>query len=191
MQLKIRPRSIRGFSLLEVMIALVVLCVGLLGILKLEAAAISSTTVAAKRSLAALEASSLAAMMHVNRGYWAKGDVSNAVITVQGSAALVTSGAPNLVTSLASGITCISTTVPCAVSDMAAYDLTQWAIALNPLLPNYIATVACGLAAPVSCTINIVWNENAVAINAQAAADQAANPNETFENPSYRLFVEP
>ena len=52
------------------MVALVVLCVGLLGILKLEAAAISSTTVASQRSLAALEAASLAASMHVNRGYW-------------------------------------------------------------------------------------------------------------------------
>ena len=52
-------RDCRGFTLLEVMVALVVLCLGLLGILKLEAAAISSTTIAAKRSLAALEASSL------------------------------------------------------------------------------------------------------------------------------------
>ena len=50
-----------GFSLLEVMIALVVLSVGLLGILKLEASAVSSTNIAAKRSIAALEAASLAA----------------------------------------------------------------------------------------------------------------------------------
>jgi type IV pilus assembly protein PilV len=192
--LKIQQRFHRGFSLLEVMVALVVLCVGLLGILKLEAAEISSTTVAAKRSLAALEASSLAAMMHVNRGYWANGDASNAVITVQGTAASVTSGAPNLAASLASvagGLVCTSTTVPCLATDMAAYDLAQWAATLNPLLPNYTATVACGLAAQVSCTINIAWNENAVAINAQAAAQQAANSNETFENPSYTLFVEP
>jgi type IV pilus assembly protein PilV len=181
----------RGFSLLEVMVALCVLCVGLLGILKLEAAAVSSTTIAAKRSLAALEAASLAASMHVNRGYWTNGDASNAVITVQGTTAVATSGAPNLAASLTAGPVCKSNPTPCAVTDMAAYDLSQWAQALQPLLQNYTAQVNCGTVSPVSCTITIVWSENAVAINAQAAQQQAANPNATFENPSYTLYVEP
>lgn len=55
-----------GFTLLEVMVALVVLSIGLLGVLKLESVAYSSTNVASKRSIAALEAASLAAAMHVN-----------------------------------------------------------------------------------------------------------------------------
>jgi type IV pilus assembly protein PilV len=179
----------RGFSLLEVMVALVVLCVGLLGILKLEAASVSSTTIAAKRSLAALEAASLAASMHVNRGYWTKNDAFNAIITVQGTTATVTQSAPNLANSLAAAPVCTSTTVPCAVTDMAAYDLVQWATAVQPLLTNYQASVICGTATPVSCTITIVWTENAVAINTQEA--QAANPTAIFQNPSYTLYVEP
>jgi type IV pilus assembly protein PilV len=184
-----RLQAARGFSLLEVMVALVVLCVGLLGILKLEAAAISSTTVAAKRSLAALEAASLAASMHVNRGFWAT--ATNAAVTVQGTAA-VAAGPAALVTSLTAAPTCTSTTVPCGVTDMAAYDLNQWALALQPLLPNYSAAVACNNAAVVTCTVTIVWNENAaVAINAQEAVAQAATPNATYESPSYRLIVEP
>jgi type IV pilus assembly protein PilV len=186
--------SARGFSLLEVMVALCVLCVGLLGILKLEAAAVSSTTIAAKRSLAALEAASLAASMHVNRGYWTNGDASNAAITVQGTTAVATSGAPNLATSLAAGPVCKGTVTappPCVVTDMAAYDLSQWAQAVQPLLQNYTAQINCGTVSPVSCTITIVWSENAVAINAQAAAQQALAPNATFENPSYTLYVEP
>ena len=181
----------RGFSLLEVMVALVVLCVGLLGVLKLEAAAVSSTTVAAKRSLAAVEAASLAASMHVNRGYWTNVDAQNATIVVQGTAAAVTGGAPNLANSLAAAPACTTPATPCAVTDMAAYDLAQWAIALQPLLTNYTATITCGNVTPSSCTINIVWNENAVAINSQAAAQQVLNPNATFENPSYTLYVEP
>ena len=181
----------RGFSLLEVMVALCVLCVGLLGILKLEAAAVSSTSVAAKRSLAALEAASLAASMHVNRGYWTNADASNAVITVQGLNVVTTTGAPNLAASLAAPVACTSLVTPCAVTDMAAYDLTQWAQAIQPLLQNYTAVITCGTVTPVSCTINIVWTENAVAINSQAAAQQLANPNATFENPSYTLYVEP
>jgi type IV pilus assembly protein PilV len=181
----------RGFSLLEVMVALCVLCVGLLGVLKLEAAAVSSTTVAAKRSLAALEAASLAASMHVNRGYWTNNDAQTAIITVQGTVPVVTQGAPNLANSLAAAPACTSTVIPCAVTDMAAYDLAQWAAALSPLVPNYTAVVTCGNVTPVSCTINIVWSENAVAINTQAAAQQALNPNANFENPSYTLYVEP
>jgi|HubBroStandDraft_5_1064220.scaffolds.fasta_scaffold69402_2 type IV pilus assembly protein PilV len=187
--------SARGFSLLEVMVALCVLCVGLLGILKLEAAAVSSTNIAAKRSLAALEAASLAASMHVNRGYWTNGDASDAVITVQGSTAVATSGAPNLAASLAAAPACTSATIPCAVTDMAAYDLTQWAAAVQSLLQNYTSTVTCGTVSPVRCTIKIDWSENAVAINTQTAAQQAANEaanvNAAFESPSYTLYVEP
>ena len=59
----------KGFSLVEVLVALVVLGVGLLGIAKLQGASFSNTAIAARRSLAALEADSLAASMHVNRGY--------------------------------------------------------------------------------------------------------------------------
>jgi type IV pilus assembly protein PilV len=186
------PRAAsRGFSLLEVMIALVVLCVGLLGILKLEAAAVSSTTVASQRSLAALEAASLAASMHVNRGYWANPDPSGATIKVTGTTATVTAGAPNLATALAAVQVCTSTATPCLVTNMAAYDLQQWATVLNPMLFNYTALINCGTVAPVSCIVNITWSENAVAINAQEAAAQAANPKAGFESPSYTLYVEP
>jgi type IV pilus assembly protein PilV len=194
LQLRSRPNTpgdSRGFSLLEVMVALVVLCVGLLGILKLEAAAISSTTVAAKRSLAALEGASLAASMHVNRGFWAS--ATGAAITVQGAAATVTAGAPTLAAALAAPLGCtpLTNANPCAPADMAAYDLTQWAQALQPLLPNYTATISCPVAPILSCTVNIVWNENVVAINAQEAIAQAATPNATFATPSYTLYVEP
>ena len=132
--------------------------------------------------------------MHVNRGYWTNADASNAVITVTGTTAVATSGAPNLAASLAAAPVCSSNPAappPCAVTDMAAYDLSQWAQAVQPLLQNYTAQINCGIFSPVSCTITIVWSENAVAINAQAAAQQAANPNATFENPSYTLYVEP
>src|SRR2546430_13031518 len=64
----------RGFSLVEVMVAVIVICVGMLGIAKLEALSVSNTTTARLRSLAAIEAASLAAAKHTNRQYWAKTD---------------------------------------------------------------------------------------------------------------------
>jgi type IV pilus assembly protein PilV len=189
-----RPRAASlGFTLLEVMIALVVLSIGLLGILKLEAAAVSSTAIASQRSLVALEAASLAASMHVNRGYWTNADPSGATINVTGTTVSVTALAPNLAASIAAPVICTSTTTPCAVTDMAAYDLGQWALALNSILlnHNYTALINCGITTPQSCYINITWSENTVAINTTEATAQAANPNAAFANPSYTLYVEP
>jgi type IV pilus assembly protein PilV len=192
------PRArLAGFSLVEVLIALVVLGVGLLGIAKLQGAAFSSTSVAARRSLAAIEADSLAASMHVNRGYWSSLDPAGATITLQANTVTVAAGAgANLSTAVAANPSCTSTTTPCTIQNMAAYDLAQWALALQSLLPNYTATVACGTGTPVSCTINVVWSENAVAVNAQeasaaASAASASNTVNAFEYPSYTLYVQP
>jgi type IV pilus assembly protein PilV len=196
------PRArarLQGFSLVEVLVALVVLGVGLLGIAKLQGAAFSNTSIAARRSLAAIEADSLAASMHVNRGYWSKPDASGANITVQGSTVTVASGsAPNLNTAVAAvtSTTCTSTTTPCTVENMAAFDLIAWAAALNAVLPNYTSTVACGTGTPINCTINITWSENAAAVNsteaaAASAASAASSTVNAFAYPSYTLYVQP
>ena len=172
-----------GFTLLEVLVALIVLTVGLLGVLKLETLAYASTNIAAKRSLAALEASSLAASMHVNRGYWATSETSAAAISLTGTVITVAAGAPLLSNVISTAQVCTSLTVPCQPPQMAAYDLQQWAQAMKLLLPNYTATINCDTANPVSCNINIQWNENAVAINSQETGALAS--------PSYTLYVEP
>jgi type IV pilus assembly protein PilV len=182
----LRESNQRGFSLLEVMVALVVLSVGLLGVVKLETVAYASTNIASKRSFAALEASSLAASMHVNRGYWTSPDTLSATIKLTGTTVLVTgANAPLLAAVASSAQNCTSTslTLPCPPVIMAAYDLQQWAKALQLLLPNYTATINCGTASPVSCMINMTWNENAVAINTQETGALAS--------PSYTLYVEP
>jgi hypothetical protein len=68
---------------------------------------------------------------------------------------------------------------------MAAYDLAQWAAGLQALLlnQNSVATISCGTSNPASCMINIQWNENTVATNAQETVALAG--------PSYTLYVEP
>jgi type IV pilus assembly protein PilV len=181
----LKQRRARGFTLLEVLVALFVLTIGLLGVLKLETVAYASTNIAAKRSIAALEAASLAASMHVNRGYWTSPDPSGGTIAINGNVVTVTANAPQLggVIGAAQDCTSASVTVPCLPLVMAAYDLQRWAANLQLLLPNVFGSVNCGTAPPVSCMINIQWNENAVALNAQETGALAS--------PSYTLYVEP
>jgi type IV pilus assembly protein PilV len=181
----------QGFTLLEVMVALFVLSVGLLGVAKLESLAYASTNVASKRSIAALQASSLAASMHVNRGYWTTPDVSGANILVTApnggspTGVAVTVNAPLLAGIAGAVQNCQSTAAPCLPLNMAAYDLQQWAsvTALQSISPNVAATILCGTATPVSCMINIQWSENTVNMSAQETGALAG--------PSYTLYVEP
>lgn len=174
----------RGFSLIEVLVALVVITVGLLGIGKMQALAIASTHSAGMRSLAAIEAASLAASMHANRDFW---DASPPVTTTISGTTITstTSGFP------AAGADCTkSGTAPCDPTTLAAYDLEQWTLALNELLPNVSATVNCpNSAPPLSCTIQISWAEKAVAINTTEAT--AVSTTEQFDTPTYTLYVEP
>lgn len=183
------PRA-SGFSLVEVMVALVVIAVGLLGIGKMQALALASTTSASMRSLAAIEAASLAAAMHTNRDYW---DASPPqTITISGTS--ITSNPSGFPTA---GADCTATgMVPCDVTTLASYDLEQWVLAINQLLPNVSATISCeNSTPPVSCTIQITWVENAVAVNSQEASTTTANAESgttaAFQNPTYTLYVEP
>jgi type IV pilus assembly protein PilV len=186
---------VAGFSLIEVMVALVVCAIGLLGLAKMEALALSSTNVAGARSIAAIQAASLAAAMHANPGYWANGFAPPS-FTVYYSA-----GAPVISYSgLASPPSSCGTpgATSCAPAAMAAYDVTAWATALNAVLPAYFATVNCYTGGfPVTCTITIQWTENAVSANAtQTQANMANISNSGSANnaqtlPTYELFVQP
>jgi type IV pilus assembly protein PilV len=178
----------RGFSLVEVLVALIVLSVGLLGIAKMEALALSSTAVSSRRALAAIEAASLADTMHVNRGYWAA-SAAGVNITVSGTT----------VTNPPLGATpdCAGAGAPCTSAGLATYDLQQWANNLNQLLPAYQATIQCNNSTPVECSIQIQWSEQAIGLNngqAQAtstAASETAGTSAAMQNPTYTLYVEP
>src|SRR5579862_1192051 len=94
------PACAGGFSLIEVMVAVVIICIGLLGIAKLQAMSLSNSTMSRQRALAAIEAAGLAASMHSNRDYWSGPTVTtglNIVITgALGIATGVVTGDPTL-----------------------------------------------------------------------------------------------
>ena len=183
-----------GFSLVEVMVALIVVSVGMLGIAKMQALALASTGTAKMRSLAAIQAASLAATMHADRAYWA-GIGANLTVTVLPNGTITGNGTQ--ITAPASHCSAVAT--PCTSAQIAAQDLSDWAAGVNGTLPNDTATITCNIDAtgsnPVNCTIQLVWTENVVALNtssnAAATAQQNKNALAATAQTQYTLYVEP
>jgi type IV pilus assembly protein PilV len=184
----------RGFTLIEVLVALIVTCIGLLGIAKIQALVYANTGSASTRSLVALQASGLAATMHANRVYWSLG-AAPSPITITGP---VISESTNTLNTTAAATTDCNLTgstvaLPCLPPVLAAHDLHIWANGLSGLLPGVTptTTITCppGLI-PLTCTIQITWNEKTVSLNTQSNAGTTQGAAGTFA-PTYTLFVEP
>jgi type IV pilus assembly protein PilV len=181
----------RGFSLIEVMVALIIIAIGMLGIVKMQALALSTTGSSGVRSLVAIEAASLAASMHTNRDYWVAGpppaSFTVGVLTSGPGPATVTITDP---TNILSTPQPCATTAVCTASQVAAYDVQQWGTALGQVVPAALATINCNsTTVPLSCTIQITWQENVTSTNnATAAVSSAAG---LLNSPQYTLYVEP
>ena len=192
------PRP-RGFSLVEVLVALLVISVGLLGIAKMQALALSNTTSARLRSLAAIQAASLASSMHADRAYWAN---VTPVTTASASSGVATSSDLNLQAALtaATGFNpatnyCTqgapNSVAPCQPAQLAAADLQGWAADLNALIPGSTAAISCD-ANPLICTITLGWRENLVAVNSiKTDVNNNINSSDKIQNSTYVLYVEP
>jgi type IV pilus assembly protein PilV len=180
---RVRGARQGGFSLVEVMVALIICAVGLLGLAKMESLALASTGVASARALAAIQASSLASMMHANRDYWA---------TTLAPPVTVVNAANNF--NAAVDCTVGGTgAAPCTPQQMAFYDMKTWAASLNAILPGYTGTITCSTSASavVSCAIQIAWAEKAVAMNSQQASVGDIESGGGLQNPTYVLYIEP
>ncbi len=206
------PAHSAGFTLVEVLVAVIIIGIGLLGVAKMESVALGSTGVAQQRSIAALEAASLAGAMHANRGYWGIG-LAPTTITLTGTT-ITQSGGGSLSTAVNCTVGVAGNAAPCTPTQVAGADLQQWAADVNgapsysnpsgpagtptpltlfPALPPQLTTITCSqnVGVPVTCTIKIVWSENTVAANAQGNNASAASAATGFNIPTYSLYVEP
>jgi type IV pilus assembly protein PilV len=180
-----RRREAAGFSLIEALITMVVVGVGLLGLAKIQAAAVGNTQISRVRSLVALQTESLAAALHGNGAFWAAGGTAPATFSVSGTT--VTDSSNVLNQTLTAGM-CRSGK-SCTPAQLAAYDVQQWASTMNANFPGYSATVNCTTTTgvPVSCNITVSWNEKYVAVNNTTAASGVT----TASTQSFTVYVQP
>ena len=126
-----------GFTLIEVLIAMLVLAVGLLGLAGLQATGLKNNQSAYNRSQATQLAYDLADRMRAN---------------VAGKASYTA-----ILPSSATAKTNCLTTTGCTPADLAQNDLFEWNSAVSNNLPSGIGTIA--IAANIF-TISITWDDD-------------------------------
>ncbi|HEY6922336.1 MAG TPA: prepilin-type N-terminal cleavage/methylation domain-containing protein [Steroidobacteraceae bacterium] len=190
-----------GFSLVEVMVALLVVSIGMLGIAKMQALALSSTGTAKMRSLASIEAASLASTIHADRRYWFY--IPSALTVTVSSAGAVASTQDSTLNSTAAArpaaCTAVPPATPCTAAQIAAQDLGEWADGIIGILPpNSASTITCNAPTAtltVECRIDITWTENVVTsdIGQSSSATQAQNSSalQGITSSRYTLYVDP
>ena len=141
----IRDRQ-RGFTLLEVLIALLILSIGLLGLASLQTSGLRSNKMASMRTTATQLAYDIADRMRANpAGVANLGGVGteNYVITP-------TDTDPDMTN--CEGVTCTP-------GEMATYDLAQWRGAIRSLPGGTSSIVRTVTGTIVTHTITVFWDE--------------------------------
>jgi len=126
-----KPRE-RGVSLIEVLIAVLIFSIGLLGLAGLLVMSTRSNHIAYLRTQATFLANNMAERMSANpTGVW-NGDYNNGSYPV---------GAGSVSCSLDS---------PCSPTQLATYDQQAWSQQLQTFLPNPTASITCSGVTSVS-----------------------------------------
>lgn len=151
-----KPRQ-RGVSLIEVLIAVLIFSIGLIGLAGLMVVSTRSNHVAYLRTQVTFLANNMAERMSANpRGVWS-GAYNNGSYPVG-----------------AGSVTC-SAGSPCSPADLAVYDQQSWSNQLRTFLPNPTASIVCAGVTAVSynpignlpqrppyggnCVMEINWTE--------------------------------
>ncbi len=165
-----KRRLALGFGLLEVLVALVILAVGLLGIAGLLITEVKENGSAYLRQQAVQSAYDILDSMRANQVEAIAGAYNMCNLQGGGCPSGVSGG-----TVAAPSVQCAptassTTTVACTPAQMASYDVYRWASADLSQLPNgagAVSTVASGSAVVV--TVTVQWSNNPAPIPGVAA----------------------
>lgn len=178
------PRQ-RGVSLLEVLISIIVIAVGVLGLAKMQALSIANTQISGSRGLIALQASSLAALLHANTGFW-----QQTAVPCNGATTCTMTGASTTVFGTPPALSSCTYTTACNAQQISALDLNTWMASMNTAVPTYSLNITCSKpsTAPTSCVLAISWLEKQQGMNQTSASLAAAA---TSAKQVYYLYVQP
>lgn len=129
-----------GFTLLEVMIALLVLSIGLLGLAALQTTGLRSNEMASMRTTSTMLAYDISERMRAN----SRGTIDSDYLIGSGA---VTGSVPDC------------TLADCTTAQMATFDLSQWKAAIA-LLPGGQGDITRTAGLPLVHTITVRWDEN-------------------------------
>ena len=130
----------QGFTLLEVLIALLVLSIGLLGLAALQTTGLRSNEMASMRTTSTMLAYDISDRMRAN----AQGIIDGDYVIDTGAVA---------------GTVTDCTSNDCTTSQLANYDLSQWKTAVATL-PGGLADITQDAGPPLTHTITVRWDEN-------------------------------
>lgn len=167
-------RRSRGFTLLEVLIAVVILGVGLLGLAGLLMVSVRTNQSAYLRTQASFLAQSMADRM-------------------RGNSFAIWNGGYNIAIA-AGGTAGTSATCPCTATQIAARDIFWWSQEMRTFLPNASATIQCARAGGAvgtpraafrvtydgTCTITMTWSESTLNVGGPGAPGTSAPDAQTF-----------
>jgi type IV pilus assembly protein PilV len=170
-----RWSSQRGVSLIEVMMAMLIFSIGLIGLAGLMVMSTRSNHAAYLRTQVTFLASNMADRMSANPASVWKGSYNSNAYPVAAATVGCGSGAA------------------CSSADLAVHDQQLWSSQLRTFLPNPVATIACGgltsagydptsqlaMRPPYggNCKMTIKWSERSAGDQASRAA---ATPLQTF-----------
>jgi len=167
-QYKTRPRLQSGFTLLEVMIALVIFSIGLLGLAGLQASGLRSNTQAQLRTIAVIQTYDMAERIRANpRG--------------------VEDGNYNAMDdSTPTAEDCISAT--CTAAEMATYDYYEWVTSTQSVLPSGHGTVTSAVVGGVTrlFTVTVMWDEDRTGVTGTGCSGDP-----TVDLKCYALVIDP
>ena len=129
-------RNQKGITIIEVLIAMLILAVGLLGMASLQVRAVSDTSNASYRSIAIYYANDMADRMRANGTGITNGNYNSAAGGSEKAACLTAAG--------------------CSSADMAIHDKWEWSQNLGRSLPGGTGTIAVNAGV---YTVDVSWTD--------------------------------
>jgi type IV pilus assembly protein PilV len=169
-----------GFTMVELLVTILIVTVGILGLAKMQATAVSNTAVSRTRALMTYQAESLAGMIRANRKFW---------VTTGNFATWPAFGVDGTGTPSNTGMTSVSTnfctgaSASCDEKQLAYDDMVNiWTPQFTNQFPGALVTIACVPASGTTCTANpatphgyditLTWTQKMVAMNRNTVNSQ-------------------